>query len=92
MYLLETNFNPDQNRFRGRPQRPVLLLKDFLRRDRRIMEVCFTRYEYKDAASCRSTFAKAIRYYGLEEQVAVRACGRKVFLVRLDSQKEEGTK
>ncbi len=90
MYLLETDYVPEQNRFRGRPQKPLLLLQDFLRRDRSVMEVCFTRYEYKDAASCRSTFAKAIQYYGLEQQVAVRVSGRKVFLIRLSSQKEDG--
>ena len=52
------------------------------------MELCFTRYEYKDAASCRSTFAKAIKYYRLDRQVAVRLTGRRVYLVKLDP--EEG--
>ena len=66
MYLLETDFIPEQHQFRGRPQKPLLLLQEFLRRNQRVMEVCFTRFEYKDAASCRSTFAKAIRYYNLE--------------------------
>ena len=47
------------------------------------MEVVFSRFEYKDAASCRSTFAKAIRYYRLDRQVAVRLIDRKVYLVRL---------
>ena len=89
MYLLETDFVPEENRFRGRPQKPLLLLLEFIRRNRRVMEVCFTRYEYKDAASCRSTFAKAIKYHGLEEQVAVRVSGSKVYLIRLNSQKKE---
>ena len=88
MYLLETDFNPDRHRFRSRPQKPLLLLQEFLRRNQKVMEVCFTRNEYKDAASCRSTFATTIRYYGLDQQVAVRVAGRKVYLIRLDSQQE----
>ncbi len=89
MRLLKTDFNPERNHFRNRPQKPLLLLQDFLRRNQSVMEVSFTRYEYKDAASCRSTFAKAIRYYGLEDQVSVRAAGRKVYLIRLNSQNKE---
>ena len=81
MYLLETDYVPGASPFRGRPQKPLLLLREFLRRDERVMEICFTRFEYKDAASCRSTFAKAIHYYGLDQQVAVRVSGRKVFLI-----------
>ena len=83
MYLLETDYSPDQCSYRGRPQKPLLLLQEFLRREQPVMEVSFTRYEYKDAASCRSTFAKAIKYHRLDEQVAVRAKGRKVYLVNL---------
>ena len=83
MYLLDTDYIPDQNTFRGRPQKPYLLLQDFLRQNRNIMQVCFTRYEYKDAASCRSTLAKAIRYYHLEKQIAVRVSGTKVYLMKL---------
>ncbi len=89
MRLVETNFNPEQITFHGRPQKPLLLLQDFLRRNRRVMEVSFTRYEYKDAASCRSTFAKAIKYHGLEGQVAVRVSGKKVYLIRLNPQQKE---
>ena len=89
MRLVETSFNPEQITYRGRPQKPLLLLQDFLRRNRRVMEVSFTRYEYKDAASCRSTFAKAIQYYGLDDQVAVRISGTKVYLIRLSSQQKE---
>ena len=89
MRLVETSFNPEQITFHGRPQKPLLLLQDFLRRNRRIMEVSFTRYEYKDAASCRSTFAKAIKYHGLEGQVAVRVSGKKVYLIRLNLQQKE---
>ena len=88
MYLLETDYSPDQHSFRGRPQKPLLLLQEFLRRNRQVMELCFTRYEYKDAASCRSTFARAIKYYHLERQVAVRLSGRKVYLVNLCLQEE----
>ena len=83
MYLVETDFMPAESSFRGRPQKPLLILQDFLRRDRPVMEVVFSRFEYKDAASCRSTFAKAIRYYRLDRQVAVRLIDRKVYLVRL---------
>ena len=83
MYLLETDFMPAESSFRGRPQKPLLILQDFLRRDRPVMEVVFSRFEYKDAASCRSTFAKAIRYYRLDRLVAVRLIDRKVYLVRL---------
>ena len=89
MRLVETSYNPEQITFHGRPQKPLLLLQDFLRRNRRIMEVSFTRYEYKDAASCRSTFAKAIKYHGLEGQVAVRVSGKKVYLIRLNPQQKE---
>ena len=89
MRLVETNFNPEQITFHGRPQKPLLLLQDFLRRNRRVMEISFTRYEYKDAASCRSTFAKAIKYHGLEGQVAVRVSGKKVYLIRLNPQQKE---
>ena len=67
MYLQDTDFIPDQSSFRGRPQKPLLILQDFLRRNRQVMEVVFTRFEYKDAASCRSTFAKAIKYHHLEK-------------------------
>ena len=88
MYLLETDFIPDEPVFRGRPQKPLLILLEFLRRDRPVMEICFTRYEYKDAASCRSTFAKTIRYNHLENQVAVRLSGRKVYLIRLSSSRQ----
>ena len=89
MRLVETSYNPEQITFHGRPQKPLLLLQDFLRRNRRVMEVSFTRYEYKDAASCRSTFAKAIKYHGLEGQVAVRVSGKKVYLIRLNLQQKE---
>ena len=88
MYLLETDYSPPQCSFRGRPQKPLLLLQEFLRRGKPVMEVVFTHYEYKDAVSCRSTLAKAIKYYHLESQIAVRVSGRKVYLVRL-SLKEE---
>lgn len=88
MYLLETDFMPAESSFRGRPQKPLLILQDFLRRDRPVMEVVFSRFEYKDAASCRSTFAKAIRYYRLDRQVAVRLIDRKVYLVRLSPGEE----
>ena len=89
MRLLETDFNPEKIQFHSRPQKPLLLLEEFLRRGQRVMEVSFTRYEYKDAASCRSTFAKAIRYYELDQQVAVRVSGRKVYLIRLNPQRKE---
>ena len=88
MYLLDTDANPSAPRYRGRPQKPLLLLQEFLRRSRPVMEVVFTRFEYKDAASCRATFAKAIKYYRLDRQVAVRLTGRRVYLVKLDP--EEG--
>lgn len=83
MYLLDTDYTPEQSTFRGRPQKPYLVLQDFLRQNRNIMQVCFTRYEYKDAASCRSTLAKAIQYYHLEKQVAVRVSGTKVYLMKI---------
>ena len=83
MYLLDTDFSPDHNTFRGRPQKPFLLLQAFLRQSKSVMQVCFTRYEYKDASSCRSTLAKAIQYYHLEKQVAVRSSGSKVYLMKL---------
>ena len=86
MYLLDTDYVPEQSSYRGRPQKPLLILLEFLQRDRAVMEVCFTRYEYKDAASCRATFARAIKYHHLEDQVAVRLSGRKVYLIRLDTQ------
>ena len=89
MRLLKTDYNPERSQFRGRPQKPVLLLQEFLRRKHRVMEVSFNRYEYKDAASCRSTFAKAIKYHGLEGQVAVRVSGKKVYLIRLNLQQKE---
>ena len=82
MYLLDTDVNPGESMFRGRTQKPLLILQEFLRRDRQIMELCFTRYEYKDADSCRATFAKAIKYHHMEKEVAVRSRGRKVYLVR----------
>ena len=88
MYLLETDYEPDQRSYRGRPQKPLLILQEFLRRNLPVMEVCFSHFEYKDAASCRSTFAKTIKYYHLDEQVAVRASGRKVYLVNLSSKEE----
>ena len=86
MYLLETDYDPGLSCFRGRPLKPLLLLREFLRRGERVMQVSFTRYEYKDAASCRATFARAIKYHHLEDQVAVRLSGRKVYLIRLDPQ------
>ena len=89
MYLLDTEYLPNQSSYRGRPQKPLLLLQEFLRRDRAVMELVFTRFEYKDAASCRATFAKAIRYYHLERYVSVRVSGRKVYLVRLDRKEGE---
>ena len=64
MYLIDTDYVPEQSAFRGRPQKPLLILMEFLRRDRKVMEICFTRYEYKDAASCRSTL------YGSLESVS----------------------
>ena len=89
MMLLKSENDSEQVCFRRRSQKPLLLLQDFLRRKQRVMEVSFTRYEYKDAASCRSTFAKAIQYYGLDDQVAVRISGTKVYLIRLSSQQKE---
>ena len=88
MYLLDTDANPTSSRYRSRPQKPLLLLQEFLRRNRPVMEVVFTRFEYKDAASCRATFAKAIKYYHLERYVAVRVSGHKVYLERLSPRKE----
>ena len=88
MYLLDTEYLPNHSSYRGRPQKPLLLLQEFLRRNRPVMEVVFTRFEYKDAASCRATFAKAIKYYHLERYVAVRVSGRKVYLERLSPRKE----
>ena len=90
MYLLDTEYLPNHSSYRGRPQKPLLLLLEFIRRNRKVMEVCFTRYEYKDASSCRSTFAKAIHYYGMEKQIAVRVSGKKVYLIRLIPLKEGG--
>ena len=84
MRLLKTDYNPEQVRFHRRPQKPLLLLQEFLRRNRPVMEVVFTRFEYKDAASCRATFAKAIRYHHLERYVSVHVQGRKVYLTRED--------
>ncbi len=89
MYLIETDYNPEQSTFRGRPQKPLLLLQEFLRRGKPAMEVVFTRFEYRDADSCRATFAKAIKYHHLQDQVAVRSAGRKVYLLKLDL--KEGT-
>ena len=89
MYLSDTEVQPDQVGYRSRPQKPFLILQEFLRRDRAVMELVFTRFEYKDAASCRATFAKAIRYYHLERYVSVRVSGRKVYLVRLDRKEGE---
>ena len=89
MMLLKSENNQEQVRFRRRSQKPLLLLQDFLRRNQNVMEISFNGYEYKDAASCRSTFAKAIRYYGLEEQIAVHATGGKVYLIRLSTQMRE---
>ena len=88
MYLIDTDANPSAPKYRGRPQKPLFLLQEFLRRSRPVMEVVFTRFEYKDAASCRATFAKAIKYYHLERYVAVRVSGRKVYLERLSPGKE----
>lgn len=87
--LLKSEQNPEQVRFRRRPQKPLLLLQDFLRRNQNVMEIRFNGGEYKDAASCRSTFAKAIRYYGLEDQVAVRTTRSKVYLLRRNTPKRE---
>ena len=84
MYLLDTDANPTAPKYRGRPQKPLLLLQEFLRRNRPVMEVVFTRFEYKDAASCRATLAKAIRYHHLERYVSVHVQGRKVYLTRED--------
>ena len=89
MYLLETDYSPPRCSFRGRPQKPLLILEEFLRRGKPVMEVVFTHYEYKDAVSCRSTLAKAIKYYHLERYVTVRVSGRKVYLERLSPGKEE---
>lgn len=89
MYLLDTDYTPAESIFRGRPQKPLLILQEFLRKDRRVMQVCFTRFEYKDASSCRSTFAKAIRYYHLEKRVAVRASGQKVYLIKLNPEEAQ---
>ena len=44
MYLIDTVYVPEQSAFRGRPQKPLLILMEFLRRDRKVMEICFTRY------------------------------------------------
>ena len=46
MYLLDTDANPTAPKYRGRPQKPLLLLQEFLRRNRPVMEVVFTRFEY----------------------------------------------
>ena len=92
MYLLDTDYVPEQGSYRGRPQKPLLILLEFLRREREVMEVCFTHHEYKDAASCRSTFAKTIKYYHLDGQVAVRLSGRKVYLIRLSPGEEENSR
>ena len=84
MYLLDTDENPKARSYRSRPQKPLLILQEFLRRGRRVMEVVFTRFEYKDADSCRATFAHAIKKYELGKHVSVHVKGRKVYLMRED--------
>ena len=84
MYLLDTDVNPSARTYRSRPQKPLLLLQEFLRRDKKVMEVVFTRFEYKDAISCRSTFAHAIKKYDLGKYVSVHVEGSKVYLERED--------
>lgn len=88
MYLIDTDYSPAQSTFRSRPQKPLLLLQEFLRQGKPVMEVVFTRYEYRDAGSCRATFAKAIKYHHLESLVSVRSQGRKVYLVREESNEQ----
>lgn len=89
MYLLDTEVNPTSRPYRSRPQKPLLILQDFLRRNRKVMEVVFTRFEYKDAASCRSTFAHAIKKYDLGRYVSVHVKGSKVYLEREDRHDRE---
>ncbi|MBQ3803182.1 MAG: hypothetical protein II845_05740 [Oscillospiraceae bacterium] len=89
MYLREISEFPAAPTFRSRPQKPLLLLREFLSRNRQIMKLSFTNYEYQDAASCRATFAKAIKYHHLEGQVAVRLSGDQVYLIRLNPKEVE---
>ncbi len=85
MYLIETDYTPDQSSFRNRPQKPLLLIRQFLSSGDSVAEIRFSHFEYKDAASCRSTFAKTIKYYNLQQQVSVRMAGKKVYLIRKEA-------
>ena len=38
MYLLDTEVNPTSRPYRSRPQKPLLLLQDFLRRNRKVIQ------------------------------------------------------
>ena len=85
MYLIETDYTPDQSSFRNRPQKPLLPIRQFLSSGDSVAEIRFSHFEYKDAASCRSTFAKTIKYYNLQQQVSVRMAGKKVYLIRKEA-------
>ena len=82
MYLMDTNYDFSQSRstFRKRNQHPVWLVQEFARSSKPVMEVVFTRNEYCNAASCRSTFANAIARMKMPH-ILVRIRAGRVFLV-----------
>lgn len=82
MYLIDTDIDLSRTprNFHTRNQRPSRIIEAFRRSGKPIMEVVFTRYEYKNSLSCRSTFANALSRMNIR-QIRVVTRNGKVYLV-----------
>ena len=82
MYLVNSDIDLEHQRrgFKSRNQDPARILDAFQRSGRRQVQLVFTRNEYKNAYSCRSTFANAITRMNIPH-IQVRTLNGKVYLI-----------
>lgn len=82
MYLLDADFSFERQPVRSRPKNlhPMEIIEAFRRTLKPVMEVRFTRFEYKDTNSCRSTFANSLSRMHLPH-IQVVSRGGRVYLI-----------
>ena len=74
------DFEREPRAYHARNIRPAEVIQDFRRSCKPVMELKFTKHEYRDCSSCRATFANAIRAMGLGHLRVTSKNGR-VYLI-----------
>ena len=84
MYLVDTDIDLTNTprAFRTKTAQPSRIIDAFQRTGKPIMEVVFTKHEYKNSLSCRSTFANAIRRMNVHHIHVITRNGR-VYLINM---------